>query len=858
MQLNKLKYLFLGMMIAIGSLFTFGMVVLAGQVTVPAAPGYGYALIGQPNGNYTPVATSSLGIVGAAANPGGTSGQIQYNANGIFGGAATTTLLPGTNVTISGGTPVVIGSSPFTINASGSGGSSFAYPFINNATTTSITFSNGLTISNITGLIAGNGGLTYQAATSSLGVAGPITFTGTLGGQVGGVGGTFNCTTATGSLAGCLSASDWTTFNNKAGFGYPFPSNATSTLITFNNGLTVNGNLNANTAVFSPSYLDTSGLYGMLVDGTQLTLDTKSGNPITLEDSSGKAANIILTSLTGTKSFTLPNASGTFCLTSTCAAFSYPFPANATSTNITFSGGLTGTLTGNASTATALAANGTNCSAGNYALGVDAGGNAEGCTLANTGTLTSVTGTWPIISSGGTTPNITFGGLSTSTAAVIGSIPYFSGVNTFANISTTSASCAGTVSCSAFTVLGSGPITITGSGGGGGSFPFSADTNYSQTVYSTTTPTLWFKGGVFASSTSHFVNADFTGATTTNLFVGTPGGGGDSYTTIGAANHQWSYGTLAASLNFEVASGTALGTNSALDILKSNGFVGIGTTTPYSMLSVAGQVVMQNFISTSTTATSTIAGGLAINGGGLVIGTLSGTQCLHEVSGVVFGTGSDCGSGGGGGISDPFTHPFANASATTSLMLFNGGASTTVASILGPLYVGRTSTTTINGDGATSTIRGSLLVASSSQTALTVQDGSGNTTVNVNTNPAANAPIFQVQATSTTATLFQVDQYGHLTASSTPKIPTVSSCGTGSPALTAGSNDTTGDVTTGTSASACTITFGSPYSTIPEVFITDSNTSAVVDISARSTTAFTISIASALSAVNISYFVVMP
>lgn len=36
--------------------------------------------------------------------------------------------------------------------------------------------------------------------------------------------------------------------------------------------------------------------------------------------------------------------------------------------------------TGNAATATALAANGTNCSAGNYPLGVDASGNAESCT----------------------------------------------------------------------------------------------------------------------------------------------------------------------------------------------------------------------------------------------------------------------------------------------------------------------------------------------------------------------------------------------------------------------------------------------------------------------------------------------
>src|SRR4051794_5137521 len=44
-----------------------------------------------------------------------------------------------------------------------------------------------------------------------------------------------------------------------------------------------------------------------------------------------------------------------------------------------------------------------------------------------------------------------------------------------------------------------------GSGSGGGSFPFSADTNYNQVVYSTSTPTLWLKSGLFASSTSYLV-----------------------------------------------------------------------------------------------------------------------------------------------------------------------------------------------------------------------------------------------------------------------------------------------------------------------------------------------------------------
>ncbi len=63
-------------------------------------------------------------------------------------------------------------------------------------------------------------------------------------------------------------------------------------------------------------------------------------------------------------------------------------------------------ITGLAGTATALAANGTNCSAGNYPLGVDASGNVESCTAAAVGTVTSVTATYPIASTGGATPVI--------------------------------------------------------------------------------------------------------------------------------------------------------------------------------------------------------------------------------------------------------------------------------------------------------------------------------------------------------------------------------------------------------------------------------------------------------------------
>jgi hypothetical protein len=66
---------------------------------------------------------------------------------------------------------------------------------------------------------------------------------------------------------------------------------------------------------------------------------------------------------------------------------------------------------GNAGTATALAANGTNCSAGNYPLGIDASGNVENCTAAGTGTVTAVSvasaNGFAGSSSGGATPALT-------------------------------------------------------------------------------------------------------------------------------------------------------------------------------------------------------------------------------------------------------------------------------------------------------------------------------------------------------------------------------------------------------------------------------------------------------------------
>lgn len=66
------------------------------------------------------------------------------------------------------------------------------------------------------------------------------------------------------------------------------------------------------------------------------------------------------------------------------------------------------------------------------------------------------------------------------------------------------------------------------------------------------------------------------------------------------------------------------------------GNVGIATTSPVTQLSVQGNALFSgNLQVAAITATST-----------LTLSALTGTQCLHEISGVVSGTGSDCGSGG--------------------------------------------------------------------------------------------------------------------------------------------------------------------------------------------------------------------
>lgn len=230
---------------------------------------------------------------------------------------------------------------------------------------------------------------------------------------------------------------------------------------------------------------------------------------------------------------------------------------------------------------------------------------------AGSGTVTAVTGTWPIISSGGTTPNLTFGGLSTSTAAVIGNIPYFTGVNTFGNVATTSVSCSGSVSCTSFTAIGASPITITGTANIGtvststnetaGELAYWTSTSGTPALLgkvATTSPTfgLGFTSGgtwnilgsaptlsIATSSLYSGTIGQFPYFTGTNSLAGTStisiatngaltidnGLSGDAVTQYGATAHEWAIGAKSSDNTFRISSSTILGTSDALTIDKN-------------------------------------------------------------------------------------------------------------------------------------------------------------------------------------------------------------------------------------------------------------------------------------------------
>ena len=232
----------------------------------------------------------------------------------------------------------------------------------------------------ILGIIIGATALTVSAQvrvfTTSQGGTG--TSTAPTYGQmlVGNAGGTYTLT-ATSSLG--ISAFPFT----PTSYG-----NATSTTLGF-----LNGFISTASTTFSSLGSGSLGINnGLVYNAATSTLSTITG---TLSIAKGGTG---VTSITGDRLW-YSNADGSALLEIATSSLS---------------------IGGNAGTATALFANGANCSAGNYPLGVNASGAVEDCTAASTGTVTSIATTYPI--TGGTitttgTLGIAFGTTTVNTWA---------------------------------------------------------------------------------------------------------------------------------------------------------------------------------------------------------------------------------------------------------------------------------------------------------------------------------------------------------------------------------------------------------------------------------------------------------
>lgn len=148
-----------------------------------------------------------------------------------------------------------------------------------------------------------------------------------------------------------------------------------------------------------------------------------------------------------------------------------------------------------------------------------------------------------------------------------------------------------------------------------------------------------------------------------------------------------------------------------------------------------------------------------------------------------------------------------------------------------------------------------------SQTALLIQDAFGTNDVAINT-ASTTGSIFTVAATTSPSIfsptkLFDVDQYGHQTASSSLAEPTLGTC-TGGATFDTNSNDVTGGVTLTTAVTSCAVVFASAYAQTPEVFLTGAGTVSFPAVTARSTTGFTIGVGAAVTGDHISYYVLQP
>lgn len=276
------------------------------------------------------------------------------------------------------------------------------------------------------------------------------------------------------------------------------------------------------------------------------------------------------------------------------------FATTASSTNLFSKTASFGTLS--LGTALTVANGGTGAATLTGCLTGNGTGAITGSGTCNTSsaTVTSVATTWPI--TGGTittSGTVTWGGLATSSGIAAGAaVLYSTGVNTFASAATGTLSGSGGITVTAGTSIIGANSTIACATCALFGWPFTAST-YGATITSATSTALQLLGGLFASTTVRFGGAGISPF----FYDGTVGNVGIGTTTP--------YGLLSVESGTEASSlwvGNQGSSTPSFTVtgVNGNGYVGLGTTTPWAKLTVNGSgaiVVTETKLSTSTSMT---------------------------------------------------------------------------------------------------------------------------------------------------------------------------------------------------------------------------------------------------------------
>lgn len=263
-----------------------------------------------------------------------------------------------------------------------------------------------------------------------------------------------------------------------------------------------------------------------------------------------------------------------------------------------------------------------------------------------------------------------FQGGTSRTTFPSGNLIYGSLTAPLQTVATTSVTCAGTVSCTTFTAIGPSPITLTGSGGGGSTYPFTP-TTFAGTQVSATSTGIWDKAflGFIASSTLE----DYASTT-----VGLTSGGktwlsGITSSLVAADANHLLYGaattTLSGSGVISVTAGAQVPGSSPVTVSCST----CGTGSVTSIASGTG-----------------LAGGTITTSGTLWLPTLVGTSSSETAANVPFYTTTNGSTAllSGGDTTFTFT------SASKKLIMLN--ATSTNLSATGSFFVPTTATAPTN------------------------------------------------------------------------------------------------------------------------------------------------------------------